>query len=249
VAWPLSEELQKRKPQQPKKQKYARIQKYKRDRRSYLSWKFSIPLGVVFALILSATFVNNKRDEKFLREYEGFLLPANDADIPSFCSEDQGPEFMRISKNALKVFIGRNEAFASRFPYVVLRVRKKDRMIVDRDLTGKLALSVDILDTEGKVIVTFEKGHFTVVQANILDMKRPDKSTLIGRDHYKNEVLNVRFLNKRSVQFSGLLRYPEFRAIVIPKSSEISGMCAGENAGARHLALAVVAAADRGGHG
>ena len=98
-------------------------------------------------------------------------------------------------------------------------------MIIDRDAAGKLALSVDILDAAGKVIVTFEKGHFTVVQANILDMKRPDRSTLIVRDHFKSEVLNIRFLNSRSVQFSGLLRYPEFGTIAIPKSTEITGTC------------------------
>src|SRR5260370_42625300 len=136
---------------------------------------------------------------------------------------------MRISKDALKIFIGRNEAFSSRFPYVVLRVRHKDRIIIDRDETGRIALTVDILDKEGKVIAAFEKGHFTVVQTNVLDMKRSDRSTLIVRDHYKNEVLNVRYLNKRSLRFSGLLQYPEFGFIPIPKTVAVNGVCVGNS--------------------
>ncbi len=164
-------------------------------------WKFSVPLVIAAVLVLLALLTNGKREEKILKEYEGFLLPANEPDPPSFCSEDKDPSYMRISKDALKIFVGRNEAFSSRFPYVVLRVRHKDRMIIDRDETGRIALTVDIFDKEGKVIVTFEKGHFTVVQTNILDMKRSDRSTLIVRDHYKNEVLNVHYLNERACGF------------------------------------------------
>jgi hypothetical protein len=102
-------------------------------------------------------------------------------------------------------------------------------MIIDRDETGRIALTADILDKEGQVIVTFERGHFTVVQTNVLDMKRSDRSTLIVRDHYKNEVLNVRYLNKRSLRFSGLLQYPEFGFIPIPKTVAVNGICVGNS--------------------
>ncbi len=230
TAWWSSDKLQQYKPQPPKKQKYVQIEKYKLARKRYLFWKLSIPLVIVAVLVLLALFTSSKREGKILKEYEGFLLPANEPDPPSFCSEDNGPSYMRISKDALKIFIGRNEAFSSRFPYVVLRARHKDRIIVDRDDTGRIALTVDILDKEGKVIVTFEKGHFTVIQTNILDMKRSDRSTLIVRDHYKNEVLNVRYLNKRSVRFSGLLQYPEVGFIPIPKTAVVNGICAGNSA-------------------
>jgi len=230
AAWSLSESLNIRKPQPPRKQKYVLIEKYKQARRRYLLWKFSVPLAIVAALVLLALLTNNRREEKILKEYEGFLLPANEPDPPSFCTEDGGPSFMQISRDALKIFIGRNEVFSSRFPYVVLRVRHKDRMVIDRDEAGRVALTADILDKEGKVIVTFEKGHFTVVQSNILDMKRPDRSTLIVRDHYKNEVLNIRYLNKRSLRFSGLLQYPEVGFISIPKTTAVNGICAGNSA-------------------
>lgn len=230
AAWLLSDELQRRKPQPPTKVKYAKIQKYRRAKSSYLLWKFSIPLGIVVVLVLSTLFVNNKREEKILRQYEGFLLPGDGPDPPSFCTGDNAnaPPFARVNPDALKIFMGRNEAFGSRFPYVAMRVRKQDRMIVDRDQAGRVALTLDILDAQGKVIVAFEKGHFTVVQSNILDMRRPDRSTLIVRDQYKNTVLDVRYLNKKSLEISGLLRYPGVGIIQIPKTSAVYGICVGE---------------------
>jgi hypothetical protein len=191
----------------------------KKHQRSYFFWKWGFAFFIVSAFAGSIMLVNKIEIGRELSLYEGFLWPANDPDPPSFCSPDP-------KAAALKIFIGRNEAFATRFPFVVLRVRNKDRIIIDRDEAGRIALSADILDKDGQVIATFERGHFTLVQSNILDRKR-DRSTLIVRDKYKNEVLNVRFLNKNSIQFSGLLRYPEYGEIQIPKSSAIDGICAG----------------------
>ena len=184
-------------------------------------------MGIVAALALSALFVNNKREERILREYEGFLLPDGKPDPPSFCTGDNAnvPPFARVNPNALKIFMGRNEAFGSNF---ALRVHKQDRMVIDRDQAGRIALSLDILDDQGKIIVSFEKGHFTVAQSNILDMRRPDRSTLVIRDQYKNTVLDVRYLNKKSLEISGLLRYPGVGPVLIPKTSAVNGICAGE---------------------
>ena len=230
AAWLVSDELRRRKPQPPTRSKYVKIQKYRSARRSYLLWRFSVPLGIVVALVLSARFINNKREEKILRQYEGFLLPADEPDPPSFCTGDNAsvPPFARVNPDVPKIFMGRNEAYGSHFPYVALRVRKQDRMVIDRDQRGRIALTLDILDAQGKVIVAFEKGHFTVVQSNILDMRRPDKSTLIVRDQYKNTVLDARYLNKRSLEISGLLQYPGVGIIQIPKTSAVNGICAGE---------------------
>ncbi len=220
VAWLLSDELQKRKPQLPKKQRFEQIQKYKHARKRYLFWKFSIPLGALILLLLSAWFVDRKREQEMLSEFEGFLLPMDDPDPVSFCRP--------TNIDALKIFVGPNEVYSSKFPFVVLRVYGKDRVVVDRDSDGRIALTVDIFDQQGKLIVSFEKGHFAVVQTNILDMKRPNRGTLIVRDQYKNQVLDVRYLNKRSLQISGLLRYPEVGAIPIEMTPLVSRVCAGE---------------------
>ena len=68
---------------------------------------------------------------------------------PSPCAQD-------LEKpNALNVFIGGRVATGSHFPMAVLQVNFRDRITIDRDSAGKLALSADILDGDGKVIVTF----------------------------------------------------------------------------------------------
>ena len=226
ASWILSDELKKRKPRPPKKQQYLKVQKYKQAQNRYLLWKFGISFLIFVPIVCGGLWGIQKREETTLNQYQGFLLPADEPDPPSFCTGND-TVLGRISKDALKIFIGRNEAFSTHFPYVVLRVRNKDRIIMNRDDTGKI--TVDILDKQGKVIVTFENGHFTVLQANILDMRRPDRSTLIVRDQFKNEVLNVHYLNRRSIQFSAFLTYPEYGSVWIPKSSAVDGMCAGES--------------------
>ena len=214
----LQKQLQRFK-KKPTKQKT--IVALKKARRAY--W-LSNMLGscAIFALTVAClVWTRTAQTEYELSLLSGWLIPAGDADPPSFCAYDVK------DPNALKVFMGRNEAFSSKFPYVALRVYKKDRMIIDRDENGRVALNLDILDNQRKVITTFEKGRFTVDQSNILDMKRPDRSTLIVRDQYKNEVLNVRYLNRTSLQISGVLRYPGAGVISIPKTSAVNGMCAG----------------------
>ena len=228
ASWILSDELKKRKPRPPKKQQYLKVQKYKQAQDSYLLWKFGMSILIFVPIVCGGLWGMHKREETILNEYQGFLLPADEPDPPSFCTGND-TVLGRINRDALKIFIGRNEAFSNHFPYVVLRVRNKDRIVMNRDDTGRIALTVDILDKEGRVIVTFEKGHFTVLQANILDMRRPDRSTLIVRDQLENEVLNVHYLNRRSIQFSAFLTYPEYGSVWIPKSSAIDGMCAGES--------------------
>jgi hypothetical protein len=219
TAWTLSDELARRKPVPPKKRKYIQVAKYKEARNRYLLWKFTIPAGIIVFVVLSAAFTNQKREEKLLKEYAGFLLPGDEPDPPSFCSTSVDPD-------ALKMFVGRNEVFSNKFPFVVLRVSKHDRIVIERDDSGRIALNMDILDESGKVIVSFEHGKFTVVQGNILDMKRT-KSSLVVRDQYKKEVLNVRYLNRKSLQFSGSLHYPGIGLVVLP-SSDVDGMCVGD---------------------
>ena len=209
---------QRRQKFQDKPKQYRAVDAYRKAQRSYWVPNILGSLAIIGLVVVCLFWTSSTQTEYQLEQWQGWLVPANDPDPPSFCS---------APKDALRIFIGRNEAFSTGFPFVVLRVHGTDRIAIDRDATGRIALSVDILDSEGKVLVTFEKGHFTVAQRRILDIKRPDRSTLVVRDENKNEVLNVRYLNKRSIQFSGLLRYPQIAPIAIPKASAVSGVCVG----------------------
>lgn len=199
-------------------------ERLQRAKRRYLTALYGISILLVLLTGICLDVVHIAQTEYELSTLEGFLYPANDKDPPSFCAP--------TDENALKFFMGRNEAYSSQFPFAVLRIHNKNRIVVDRNKDKRIALSMDVFDETGKVLVTFEKGHFIVVQNNILDFGRPDKSTLIVRDQHKNEVLYVHYINPRSVQVAALLRYPDYGTVSISKTSAVTGFCSGDNGGA-----------------
>ena len=178
-----------------------------------------VPILIFGTTAFFVFYTQNLKLHHELEQLQGFLFPANDPDPPTFCNHP----------DTLKIFLGPSEGFAYQFPSTIIRVRGRNMVILDKDADGKLVLSADILGEDSKVIATFENGIFTIVQGNILDMKRPDRSTVIVRDQYKNEVLNVRYLNTSSVRLSGIIRNGG-RKIIIPPARAITGFCGGGSA-------------------
>ncbi len=226
AAWWLSDELQRRRPQPPRKQKYAQIEKYKHSRHRYLLWKFSIPVFIMAVLILSAFFVSYKREQNILKEYEGFLLPANDPDPPNSCNFEIGGHKM-MSDSALKVFLGKIMVSYSMFPHRIFTVNGKNPLVLNRDEAGRIALTMDIFDKDEKIVVEFREGHFRVNPNTQFDMKRPDRSTLIVRDNYKNEVLNIRYVNRHAVRVAALLQYSQAKPVQI-RGTQFADVCLGD---------------------
>jgi hypothetical protein len=64
AAWLLSKGLEEQRPKELTKLKYARIETYKREKRRYLFWKFSIPTVILTVWALGALFAIHKRDSK-----------------------------------------------------------------------------------------------------------------------------------------------------------------------------------------
>jgi hypothetical protein len=131
---------------------------------------------------------------------------------------------LNLGENSLKVYLGRIMVSYSIFPHNIFTVNGKNPLILNRDESGRIALTMDILDKDGKVVVRFDNGHFTVNQNTRLDMKRPDRNTLIVHDNYGNEVLNIRYLNKQSVAISALLQYSQARPVRIEKT-KVADLC------------------------
>ena len=222
LAWSLSDVLRRKKPTPPKKQKPkpSVVEKYERDCRNYRAWQCGVPFLIILALAAFGWLANDKREQKILNEEAGFLLPANDPDPPG--CEMKAP--FNFGENSLKVYLGSIMVSYSIFPHNIFTVNGKNPLILNRDESGRIALTMDILDKDGKVVVQFDNGHFTVNQNARLDMKRPDRSTLIVHDNYGNEVLNIRYLNKHSVAISALLQYSQARPVRIEKTT-VAGLC------------------------
>lgn len=188
AAWLVSEELEKRKPSRPRKPKYTALQGYRQARVRYFFWKLSIPAAIVFMLVLSGVFANNKREKKILKELHGVLLPDHDPDLEGPCKPEG---------NQLAIRIGSNSVTTDSFPLTVIKAGGIPVLTMDRLPDGRISTTLDVRDQDGKIIVRLDKEGFVVNPNNYLSVRRPDKSSLEVIDQYGNEALKARYRNRR----------------------------------------------------
>jgi len=228
--WLTSEPLERRKPKPTRKQK-----KHKEEVSyvSYRAWKWGAISLMVLAFLCSVKLTAKIKLSRDLSLDHGWLLPANDPDPPNNCTFEvsagigTGRTIKLMPDNALKVFLGKFMVSYSNFPHRIFTVNGKNPLILNRDAGERIALTMDILDKDEKIVVRFADGLFTVNQNARLDMKRPDRSTLIVHDNYGNEVLNIRYLNKSAVVVSALLQYSQAKPVRIEKT-KFADVCLGD---------------------
>lgn len=228
--WLTSKQLEKRKP------RVTRKQKKHGERVSYVGyriWKWGVA-GLMVLVVGYALNVTAKVElSRELSLDHGWLMPANDLDPPNNCSFEisagagTGRTIKLMPDNALKVFLGKVMVSYSSFPHNIFTVNKKNPLVLNRDQSGRIALTMDILDRDGKVVVRFTDGFFTVNQNARLEMKRPNRNTLIVNDNYGNEVLNIRYVNKKAVVVSALLQYSHAKPVQIQKT-QFADVCLGD---------------------
>ena len=163
-------------------------------------------LCIIILTNASIYWVNSNKQEYELSLLEGRLYPANDPTPPNVC--DDRPE-TRAGLNDVVVLFGSDAAVIGKFPYSLISVRDKNVFVVDRNEDGSIVLSLDVLDADGKVIVTIDHGRFQINPNNYLPKKfRPDRYTLVITDQYKTQVLKFRYLNKNAISVDAVLRFP-----------------------------------------
>lgn len=138
-----------------------------------------------------------------LTQLKGRLMPASDPTPPNSCAVAKGEVivFVGLNGNAVKV---------RKFPHVILALRSVGPALsVDRDKDESVDILMDVKSTDGKIIARLNRDGFVINQNNFLEMKRPDKHSLIVVDQYGTEVLNVRYLNRQAIKLTALLNYPE----------------------------------------
>jgi hypothetical protein len=239
AAWLLSDELQRRKPLKPPEAKFKQIQKYKAKKRKYLFWRWSLPAGIVVILVLSALFVNNKREQKklaaeseVLARNAGWLVPDNLPTPDNPCLDPDVPE----SKQPVFLLLEDNATFATRFPHTVVAVNGGAKPVIrlDKDTSGRIAVILNVFDKEGKIVAWLDAEGFHVNPNNISnpEQKRPDTHTLIVLNQYKEEALYVHYLNKHVIVLAATLWFPEIRKnvpLVIEKAGVFQPICRGDN--------------------
>ncbi len=207
--WLASDVLEEKKPKLTRKQKKHNE---KVSLATYRAWQWIPTILIVLAFLCSRKLTSRIELARELSLNHGWLVPADDPDpTANPCAGPFTP------KNVLKIHLGKIMAYGSGFPYPILAVDGKKELFVDRDEKGRVAISLDIRSPDERIIATIEKGKFAVNQNNFLDMEHPDRSTLIVRDQYKKQVLNVRYKNRTNLELSALLQYPGGKTVMISK--------------------------------
>jgi hypothetical protein len=130
---------------------------------------------------------------------------------------------------AMKIFIGSNMAWSTRFPHTVLRMGGTDMLVVDRDADGSLTIkTLRVFDANGELLARFDDG---IIWSNVeIRTARPDKSTLAIFDKADEEIMRIRFMNPQSLKITGtffrppaVVRITDFRLLI--NGGQMSGNC------------------------
>ncbi len=169
------------------------------------------PVALVGCLLILAIFISAMygtwylREQAILQDIHGALLPDTLVTPATPCDE-----MMPHYRNAVLFVFGSAASIVTSFPHTVLQIKGKKRLLVDKDPSGGgISLSVDIFDQDNKLVATIDHNEFSINQSNYSLRQRPNRSSLIVYDEYKNEVLNVHYLNSGAIKLLGRLHYPE----------------------------------------
>lgn len=213
--WLTSESLRRRHPNAWNRRR-RNSSDLKKARMKYLISKYAVCLLLVmcFAGLILAN--HSIRIQKELSQMYGVLFPANDPDPAdkSVCA---------VAENEVGLYLGNYSVKTAKFPVTAIQIAGKPAVVMDRNPDGSMVLSINIRSADGKVIAMIDKNHFIVNPNDSLSMKRSDRSTLELMDQFGTEVLNARYLNKKSFRLDAKL-YSS--GIFVDLSAEpITGVC------------------------
>lgn len=144
---------------------------------------------------------------------------------------------IKIPDDALKIFLGSNMAWTTKFPHQILEMAGEKMIEINKDKSsGELIVSVlKIFDDRNNIIarIDAEDGFWV---GNSTRKKRPNPSSLVVYDHSDKEALRIVFLNRHALSITGIFRHehitipvivtPEFMSI---NGGKMSGSAMGEN--------------------
>jgi hypothetical protein len=170
---------------------------------------------ILIVFIASLLLVEWIGKQKELSSLHGWLYPANEILPQNPCGVP--------SKDSLIIMLGGITSESNKFPHTVLEVKGEKKIILDRNPNGSLAISLDVLSEDGRIITKVNKGEFIVNQNNYLSMKRTDRSSLQILDQYGAEVLSMRYFNPQAIWINAYLRYPGMAPIIMSGGKTVMG--------------------------
>jgi hypothetical protein len=179
-------------------------------------WHYGRPIAVVASSLLATAlglhWVISAQRAVELSRLEGRLYPANEPTPQNPCQNS-------VKEGQVVVLLGADAVLADTFPVSILSVEGKDRLVLDRQEDGSIAVSIDILRDDGGVLVKIAKGEF-VIPDSPLHKQRKDRNTLQVTDPSRTQVLIMRFINDQTLLIDAVLRYPGLENPIIFSGSD-----------------------------
>jgi hypothetical protein len=202
----------------------------------YLIWvqpikqRMKLPLCVAlisFFVVLVANGFETAQ-QRALRENGGLLVPADLPDPPTRCA---------LAPAALHILLGDSTSWTSKFPHSVIRLAGRDLLAIDKTRDGSLSLTLHLFDDRNDVVASIENNQMWTKHG--VRFERPTKHRLVVFDHWDEKVLDIRFINRSTVQVSGTFRYRgrmlkigDAYMVALPGGGLIGQTCTGAVAGA-----------------
>jgi len=135
--------------------------------------------------------------------YSGFLVPANETEPPL-------PD--GVPKNTIQLLLGDDlRVLAANSENHVLLYKNKPFLTIGIE-ANLMRIKTEVVDFQNRHIARIINNEFQISQENAFNPLQPDRHSLIVRDAKGNEVLNIRFVNKKTIRVTGrfhLNGYPE----------------------------------------
>ena len=167
-------------------------------------WHYGRPMAVIvlgfLATALGLHWIHSGQKAAELSRLEGRLYPANEPTPQNACQDS-------VKEDQLVVLLGADAVLAAKFPVSILKVEGTDRLVLDRERDGSIAVSVEILRDDGGVLIKIAKGEFVIPESPLFK-QRKDPNTLQVTDPSRTQLLIMRFINAKTMLLDAVLRYP-----------------------------------------
>ncbi len=166
--------------------------------RHYIVWKWFV-CAAISVLFVCCIYCVHWADVQIRRRVlSDWIVPANDPMGVNQCGSSD--------PQAVTLYFGSNSSTALSFPHVLVRMKGKDMVSLERDSKNRLGISATFLDRNGKLIAKIENNYFSVNRNNYFTIDNPDDSTLVVRDESDN-LLKIRFKNEREIVINSAFIY------------------------------------------
>ena len=132
-------------------------------------------------------------------------------------------------KGSVLIYAGSNLYFALSFPVVIMSLNDTPLLTIDKSGDGGIRIGFQIFDDRGDIIAHSDNNSFWI--RSDTRMEKPDKSHLIVYDHRDKPVLDIRFLNAKTIEINGELRHADYLRTAVPISARnFNNSCIGGSA-------------------